>query len=139
MQYLTRPDGSIPPGALVPAGARLTRPTAQPAAPDGHVMLDLGDGQQIDGVWRQRWTAVPVPPPPVPQAITPLQVRRALRAAGLLDAVQALVAQAHPEVLEKWEYALEIPRDDPDLAALAQQMGLTPAMVDDLFRDAATR
>lgn len=137
MQYLTRPDGSIPPGALVPPGARLTRPTAQPAAPAGHVMLDLGDGEQIGGVWHQRWTAVPAPVV-VPSEVTPLQARRALRAVGLLAVVETALASAGLEAQEAWEYAVTIPRDEPILNGIAAQLGMTSAQLDAIFILAAS-
>jgi hypothetical protein len=137
MQYLTRADGSIPPGALVPPGARLTRPTAQPVAPDGHAMLDLGDGEQINGVWYQRWTTVPVPVV-VPAEVSPIKARRALRVVGLLPVVEAALAQAGEEAQETWEYAVTIPRDEPMLNAIAEQLGMTSAQLDALFILAAS-
>ena len=87
--------------------------------------------------WRFDGTAWAPPPQPVPQAVTPLQARRALLAAGLLDAVTAMVAAAPPEARMAWEYATAVQRDDPTLAALAARMALSPAQVDDLFRAAA--
>jgi len=136
MQYLTRPDGSIPPNALVPTGARLTRPTAPPAPLDSHVMLDLGDGEQIGGIWYQRWTAVPVAAL-VPVEVSPIQARRALRAWGLLPLVEAAMAQAGEEAQEAWEYAIVIPRNDPMLNQIAASLGMSQTQVDDLFIAAA--
>jgi hypothetical protein len=78
------------------------------------------------------------PPPPVPQAIYPLQARKALRAAGLFDAVQAHVASLSAEEQDEWEYALEIRRDHPVIVNGATALGLTKAQVDDLFRLGAT-
>jgi hypothetical protein len=143
-QYLTRPDGTIPPGvdvaALEAAGVLIVRPVEAPRVP-GMVAVE-GDPEQRDGVWWQTWRLEPVPPPeppPVPRSVTPLQARRALRAAGLMPAVEAALAEADDDARDAWEYAIEVRRDDPLLAALAAQVGLTTAQVDDLFRDAAQR
>ena len=88
MQFLTLPNGTIPPHALVPPNARLTRPTVPPAAPTNHAMVDLGDGERIDGVWYQRWTPVPLPDPaPEPVELPPVtgrQFKAALAISGLI-------------------------------------------------------
>ena len=81
----------------------------------------------------------PAPEPvPVPLSITPLQARRALRAAGLLGAVNGAVASADPDIQDAWEYAIEVRRDNPIIAGMAASLGLTEAQLDDLFRQAAT-
>lgn len=78
-------------------------------------------------------------PDPVPQSVSMFQARTALRRAGLLAAVEAAVdASGDPEIQDAWEYATEFPRSSPTIAALAAQIGLTDAQVDDLFRVAAT-
>jgi hypothetical protein len=81
------------------------------------------------------------PPPPPPEAVTARQARLALLGAGLLDNVEGALA-AIPDPLSRraaqieWEYALEIRRDSPLIAALAPLLGLTDEQVDDLFRAA---
>ena len=132
MQFLTRTDGTVPPDALVPPGARLTRPTAQPAPPAGYVMRDLGDGEQIGGVFYQRWTAV-MAPVVVPAEVSPVKARRALRAVGILPVVEAALAQAGAEAQETWEYAVTIPRDEPILVSIAGQLGMSAAQLDAIF------
>lgn len=72
-------------------------------------------------------------PPSKPKAVTPLQARKALRAAGMLDAVNSWMAQQPEEVQEVWEYALTIERDNPTLADAATAMGLTEDQMDALF------
>ena len=138
MQFLLNADGSIPAGQRAPEGARLTLPTAVPAAEPGMVPLDLGDGEQDGETWLQKWTQVPIPPEPVPVAVTPLQARRALRAAGLLDAVGVVIAGAAVEEQETWEYAILIPRNDATLNQIADALGMTQAQIDELFIAAAT-
>ncbi len=76
-----------------------------------------------------------VPPPaPVPQSMSPLQARRALRAAGLKAAVDAYVATLPEEEQEAWEYATEVRRDNEVIAAGAAALGLSAEQVDDIFR-----
>lgn len=79
-----------------------------------------------------------VAPAPVPQAVTPLQMRRALRQLSLKDMVNAFVAGAGEEAQEAWEYAIEVRRDDALVAAAAASIDMTSDDLDDLFRLAAT-
>lgn len=83
-----------------------------------------------------------LPPPPVPVAVPAsvsiFQARTALRRAGLFDAAEAAVqASGDAEIQDAWVYAAEFPRTSPTIAALAHQLGLTDAQIDDLFRAAA--
>lgn len=75
--------------------------------------------------------------PLVPRSVTPLQARKALRQAGLYDTVMAWISQQSDEVQETWEYALEIRRDNPIIAAAADDLELTDEQVDALFIAAA--
>lgn len=77
---------------------------------------------------------------PVPAAVTARQARLALLGAGVLASVdQALAAipgAAGDAARIEWEYALEIRRDSPLIAALAPALALSDEQVDDLFRAA---
>jgi len=73
----------------------------------------------------------------VPTTVTPLQARRALRQAGLIDQVNAAAA-ATPETKDAWEFASSVERNSVFVATLAGALGLTDDQVDDLFRLAAT-
>jgi hypothetical protein len=68
MQFLLNADGSLPLGtnlaALVAAGVRLTLPVAPHAPAPGMQVIDLGDGEDIEGVWHQKWTEVAAPEQP---------------------------------------------------------------------------
>jgi len=79
---------------------------------------------------------------PTPEAVTAHQARLALLGAGKLSLVDAALA-AMPGVQGEaarieWEYASEIRRDSPLIAALAPALGLTAEQVDDMFRMAVT-
>jgi hypothetical protein len=73
---------------------------------------------------------------PVPESVTQLQARRALRAAGLLPQVEAAIAAADDDTQDAWRYAQVIERNHPALTAIAAQLGLTEPQMDDLFRAA---
>lgn len=73
--------------------------------------------------------------PPV-QSVTPLQARRALLEAGLLSAVEALVA-TKPDARLAWEYATEFNRNDPLITTLAEKLGMDADQIDALFERAA--
>jgi hypothetical protein len=111
------------------------------------------DGAYVDRQGRTYWSDAAMPseadaldavahprpvPAPVPAEVSPLQMRRALNAAGLRPAVEAAVAAADQEVQDAWDYATTIRRDHPLLASMATQLGLTEAQIDALFRAAAT-
>ena len=73
----------------------------------------------------------------VPMSVTMRQARLALLAAGLLAGVDAALA-ALPEpdksaAVIEWEYALEVRRDSPLMAAVSAALGLTDEQVDALF------
>jgi len=77
-------------------------------------------------------------PNPVPQSVSPRQARLALNQQGLLDQVNAAVTAAGGATLITWEYATQINRSDPMIAALSTQLNLTSAQLDQLFQLAAT-
>ena len=87
------------------------------------------------------WVADYVPPEPepepVPTVLTIRQAKRVLLAAGLLDDVDAAVAQADRGTQLDWEYATEIRRDWPTLIAMATALGMTDAQLDQLFIEGA--
>jgi len=74
----------------------------------------------------------------VPQSVTPWQMRRALNQLGLRAMVEAAVAEGDQNVKDGWEFALEIRRDNPLLAAMAGSLGMEEADLDNLFRLAAS-
>jgi hypothetical protein len=80
---------------------------------------------------------------PVPQSVTPRQARRALLTWGITAAQVTAFIDAIEDEQEKataqidWEYATEIRRDNPLIAAFAAYLEKTTEEVDDFFRDAA--
>ena len=86
-------------------------------------------------------TPIPYVPPHagVPQVVSRFQARMALHGAGLMTAVEAIMANPQTPLLarEAWANALEFRRDSPTIAALSGALGLTNARLDDLFIAAA--
>lgn len=67
--------------------------------------------------------------------ISPFQARGALLAAGLLEQVEALMADPQtPEIARlAWQHAQEFRRSSPTIAAMAAALGLSDEQVDTLF------
>lgn len=95
------------------------------------------------------WYEPPAPPPPsepepepeppqVPFSITALQARKALRAAGLREAVETWVQLQGAEIVDEWEYASQVERTNTWLSAGAASLGLTEEQIDGLFILGAT-
>lgn len=135
--YKIRGDGvfdgqvELPDGPTIPPGHTWAAPP--PIPPGSHAVMK--------GAWKIVAGEAPPytpPPPPPPEAVTPLQMRRALLQQGLLDDVAAFVEASPLETRLAWEYAVEIRRDDAMLNEAASALGKTSAEVDDLFRLAAT-
>lgn len=85
-------------------------------------------------------TAPAAPDVAVPAAVSSFQARAALLRAGLLDDVEAIMADAATprEAVLAWEYATEFRRGSPTVAAIAGALDLTDEQLDDLFIEAAT-
>lgn len=79
-----------------------------------------------------------LPNPGVPEVVTPLQMRRAIRQAGLKPAVDAFLDGLGEEAQEVWEYASQVRRDDELVAMAAASINMTKTDLDNLFRLAAT-
>lgn len=94
--------------------------------------------------WRgDHWEIVPgeVPSDPVPEVVTMRQARLALLGAGLLAQVNTAVANMPGTEGDaariEWEYAQEVRRDSPLVAALSVALGLTDEALDNLYKVAA--
>jgi len=76
----------------------------------------------------------------IPSVVSPYQARVALLNAGLLDAVETLMANPGTPAAARiaWEYATVIQRHSPFINTLGPALGLSETQIDDLFRVAAT-
>ena len=83
-----------------------------------------------------------IPPAPepiqVPQVVTIRQAKLALLQVGLLDDVDAAVAQADRATQIEWEYATEVKRNWPTISKLQVALGMTDSQIDELFIRAAS-
>ena len=97
----------------------------------------LQDGEWINPPPPAPVEPEPPAPPPVPESVTPLQARKALRKAGLLNTVNDFIVTQSDEVQETWEYCIAVYRNDPLIKALQTELNLTDEQLDDLFRSGA--
>ena len=84
-----------------------------------------------------------MPQPLVPAVVTARQARLALRAAGLLDSVEAAIdaipdATARAVARITWDHSQEVQRTNPLVVQLGAALGLTTAQVDALFVQAGS-
>lgn len=77
-------------------------------------------------------------PTPVPESVTPRQIRWALNASGLRATVEGAVTSADQDTRDAWEFSNEVRRDNPLLTGLASALGMSTSQLDDLFRLAAS-
>ena len=97
------------------------------SAPDGWVEIT---DQELDEIRASRLAGVVAT---APTSLTMAQARIALLDAGLLDTVEAGIAQMPRAAQIKWEFAATVERSDSLTQALAAALGLTELQLDDLF------
>jgi hypothetical protein len=74
----------------------------------------------------------------VPASVHMWQAKAALQAAGKLDAANTAVSGSNNQaIIMAWEWAPEVSRDSPSVAAIGQAVGLQSADIDQLFIAAA--
>ena len=135
----TYPNMSIPDGAdLTGIGYQRIYPAQTiPTPADGEIVVSKPP-EKVDGVWREVFALEPAPVF-VPQQVTMRQARLELLSRDLLDDVDAVIAVAGRAAQIEWEYASSVDRDNPVIAVVQQQQGMTDEQIDDLFREAAKR
>jgi hypothetical protein len=148
-QFLLNPDGSVPPGVdvsvLEAEGIVMVLPTPRHDPAPGY---DLAESDPVfdNGVWRQVWAEVALPPPqpvPVPERVEMAQARLALFQAGLLPQVDTAI-DAIPDATQRetarieWEYRSTVRRDSELVTGLGASLGLTDEQIGNLFRLADT-
>lgn len=78
--------------------------------------------------------------PPAPKIIptlNPDQIRMQLSKLGLRDQVEQAVANGNQDLKDLWEYAPVFKIDDQNIQALAAQLGVNQAQLEQLFIDGA--
>lgn len=104
-----------------------------PAWPDYLAWLAAGGIPEAMAI-----TTPPEPTDPIPLSVSRFQARAALQLAGLLDDAEAAIAQANPLSRIAWEHANVYRRDSPTVISIGQQLGLSEADIDELFKTAAS-
>ena len=103
---------------------------------------------RVDGVWTQQWAVRDLTPDELAarrqtqresMVISRFQGEAALYQAGLLDDVEALIADPATDPLVKiaWNRVTEFRRLSPMIAGIAQALGWTDEQLDQLFETAA--
>jgi hypothetical protein len=83
-----------------------------------------------------------IPQNPIPNKVTPRQLRLALLKNGVNPSAISQAIQAIPDenikqaALIEWEYAIYFERSHPLINSMASQLGMQASTVDDLFRQA---
>lgn len=72
-----------------------------------------------------------------PQTVTRFQARAALMLAGLLEMVEAAIANADPLTKLAWADAQSFERDSPMITNMAAAFGFSDAQLDSLFTQAS--
>ena len=71
-------------------------------------------------------------------SVSPRQIRQALTATGLRDQVEYAVSQGTQDLKDWYEYSTEFERDNAQVTAMGQALGVSDAQLDDLWALAAT-
>lgn len=74
----------------------------------------------------------------VPDSVSPRQIRQALNHSGLRSAVEDAVSAGDQDLKDWWEFATAFERSHPLVIGMAQDVGVSEAQLDDLFRLAAS-
>lgn len=106
----------------------------EPPACGEHQSVEEAAPVLVDGQWRQAWTICD-DPPAVPTQVPAHHLRRALRAAGVLASVQAMIDALPPDhdMRDDWQYAPYFRRDAVGIGQAAQMLGLTDEQLDAIF------
>lgn len=106
-----------------------------------------GPARLVDGAWVQTWTVAAKTEREIAAelaawraslSVTPLQIRRALRSLGLFEGFNNYLASAPEEVVEEWEYAVQIDRNNEVIVKGVLELGMSEETVDDVFKLALT-
>jgi len=139
-------------------GSVVLYPVSEPTPRAGFTIVEVDEAIQsvIDAGGPFRWvwtdpedlsaggtlTKVDRPAPPVPQSVTPRQIRLALIDRGIMpDSITAQLSATEDPVLRakslaEWEFASDVKRNHPLIAQLSGALQFTDADVDAIFREA---
>lgn len=110
---------------------------SQYLAPEGFALIESSVAG-VGDTWNGSEFIRPAPPPapPVVLSATPRQIRLALSAFGLRQAVEDYVNAQPIEVQDNWQYASVFLRDNAIILAGQAALGLTDEQIDGFFQTA---
>lgn len=100
------------------------------ALPDLIEATHGGIGWLWDG---ESFTPAPTPPAPVPQSVSPRQIRQALTAVNLRTSVEQTITSSNQDTKDWWEFATVIERAHPKVVLMGSSLGQTELQMDELF------
>ncbi len=105
----------------------------------GVTLVDASIGGGIGWGYTNGVLSEPVIIVEVPQVVSRFQAKAALNGAGVLSAVESMMADPATDIMVKlaWQDATEFRRDSPTVAFAAGKLNLTSSQIDDLFIQAA--
>lgn len=84
------------------------------------------------------WDGTKLSPPvvviPIPQSVSPRQIRQALTRANLRQSVEAAIASGDQDTKDWYEYATEFVRTNPHVIAMGLSLNVSEQQLDDLWR-----
>lgn len=109
-------------------------PDFDPGNPPQQNTYGVSDDVDVGWVRNSGGSFTPyAPPTSIPAAVSMRQARIALHRAGHLAAVQAAIPSFGVEAEIEWEYATEVRRGSPLVAAMAALLAIDDAAMDALF------
>jgi hypothetical protein len=94
------------------------------------VVVGQGEIVEADTI---TWPEPPVPPVPVPESVSPRQIRQAMTQFGLRSVVEESIAGGDQNAKDWYEYATAFERNNPIVLGMAQALGVTSQQLDDLW------
>lgn len=112
--------------------------------PEGYYLVSIEENPEVkigciyhaDG----NYFTFPLEPDPVvgvPDFITPRQARLMLLSMGMLGSVEEMISTQDEATKISWEYSTEFRRENPLLASLAKNIGMTEEQIDNFFIEAS--
>lgn len=89
-----------------------------------------GIGWLWDG---ESFTPAPTPPAPVPQSVSPRQIRQALTAVNLRTSVEQTITSSNQDMKDWYEFATEFERNNTHVISVGVALGVTELQLDDLW------
>jgi hypothetical protein len=94
------------------------------------VVVGQGEIVEADTI---TWPEPPVPPTPVPESVSPRQIRQAMTQFGIRQLIEDSIAGGGQNAKDWYEYATAFERNHPLVLGMAQALSITEKQLDDLW------